>query len=288
MRDLAASAPRSLGNGAPLLTGLAALGDILLLQAWLNGDLLMIAVMALHLGLTLAFGALFWLLCGRSTSPVLASFAIMALFGPFGGPVLMMIGPGVVAPAARAARPRRRAPSPEQPRDAAEDLFDQICQRRRHPLPRDGMAGFLHTFEAGTLRQQQEAIAAISRAYHPDMRPALSAALASPVPALRVQAAAVYAKLRGTYGNRAKEILADPGQSRDRAAILEVAASGFVDEDTCGRLLALAAEDRSPVPDPTLPDPTLPNPTLPAPTLPRRPALEAMPRLKRYSCGGLA
>ena len=274
MRELAVPLPRSPGAGRSLLTGLAALGDILLLQAWLGGDLLMTAVMALHLGLALAFGALSWLLCGRSASPALAGFAILALFGPFGGPVLMMIGPGHASPATPLAGDARPALPPAPPRDAAEDLFDQICQRRRHPLPRHGTAGFLHTFQAGTLRQQQDAIAAISRAYHPDMRPALSAALASPVPALRVQAAAVYARLRGTYGDRAKAILADPGQPRDRAAVLEVAASGFVDDETSARLLDLAAQD---------------GPAAPAiPVPPRRPALQPMPRLKRYSCGGLA
>lgn len=278
MRELAVSLPRGTGLGPPLLTGLAALGDILLLQAWLGQGLLMILVMALHLCLALAFGALSWLVCGQSRSRALASFAILALFGPFGGPVVVMIGPGHVPAATQAAPARRRTLSPAQPRDAADDLFDQICQRRRHPLPQDGMAGFLQTFRVGTLRQQQEAIAAISRAYHPDMRPALSAALASPVPALRVQAAAVYAKLRGTYGNRAKEILADAGQLRDRAAILEVAGSGFVDENTCGKLLDLAAQDR-----PLLLVPPLPVP--PAPS--RRRALGAVPRLKRYSCGGL-
>lgn len=274
MRDLAAPLSRSLGFGPSLLTGLAALGDILLLQAWLGGNILMITVMALHLGLALVFGGLSWLLCGRSESRALAGFAILALFGPFGGPVLMMIGPGAVASATRTAPLAPRPLSLVPPRDAAEELFDQISQRRRHPLPQDNGPGFLQTFRAGTLREQQEAIAAISHAYHPDMRPALSEALASPVPALRVQAAAVYARLRGTYGDRAKEILVDPGKPRDRAAILEVAASGFVDEETCARLLDPAAEDRAAAPV--------------APAPPLRPALAPMPQLKRYSCGGLA
>ncbi|MTE01485.1 hypothetical protein GIY56_14445 [Paracoccus sp. YIM 132242] len=270
-RELARPLPRSAGFAPSLLTGLAALGDILLLHAWLVHDLLMIAVMALHLCLALAFGALARLVCGQTPSRALAGLAILALFGPFGGPVLMMIGPAPVALDRPAVPVAGRPLSPLPPRDAADDLFDQIRQHRRHPLPGDGVPGFLQTFRTGTLRQQQEAIAAISRGYHPDMRPALAAALASPVPALRVQAAAVHAKLRGTHGARAKAMLADPGQARDRAALLEIAASGFVDEDTCARLLDLAAED---------------SPSVAAP--PMRPALAPPPRLKRYSCGGLA
>lgn len=268
----------SLGPG--LLGGLAALGDILMLRAWLGQDLLMVTVMALHLCLALGFGLLFFLFCGRSPSRALAGFAILALFGPFGGPVLMLVGQAPASPVARPVRKARPAPALARPRDVADDLFDQISQRRRHPLPQGGLPGFLQTFRDGSLREQQEAIAAISRAYHPDMRPALSAALASPVPALRVQAAAVYAKLRGTYGNRAKDILSGTGGPHDRAAILEVAASGFVDEETADRLLALAAQAEpaavaaAPAPGPAAP--------------PRRSALAAMPRLKRHSCGGLA
>ena len=86
---------------------------------------------------------------------------------------------------------------------------------------------FLDRLACGTLDQQQGAIAAISRDYHPNMRPALMAALASPVPALRVQAAAVFARLRGTYGERAKALLAcEDASAQD---LQEVAASGFVD-----------------------------------------------------------
>lgn len=269
MREAAVPLPRSAEIGPSLLTGLAALADIVLLRAWLGGDLLMIVIMALHLCLALAFGVLFHLFCGRSLSRTLANASILALFGPFGGPVLMIIAPGVVPSPTRITPEAQRSSARQPPRDTADELFDQICQRRRHPLSHGTAPSFLQIFHTGTLRHQQEAIAAISRGYHPDMRPALSAALASPVPALRVQAAAVYAKLRGTYGDQAKELLAGTGHSRDKAAILEVAASGFVDEETRGKLLDLAAQE-APVPRPA------------------RPALKPMPRLKRHSCGGLA
>uniref|UniRef100_UPI001A90C724 hypothetical protein n=1 Tax=Paracoccus shandongensis TaxID=2816048 RepID=UPI001A90C724 len=109
MRELAPPLSRGAGFAPGLLTGLAALGDILLLKAWLAQDLLMITVMALHLCLALAFGGLSWVTNGRSASPALAGTAILALFGPFGGPVLMMIGPGA-APRATRTAPGGRPP----------------------------------------------------------------------------------------------------------------------------------------------------------------------------------
>jgi len=255
---------RTSGPGVGALIGFAALADILLLRAWLMQDLPMIAVMGLHLGLVALFAGLCRAMLGRGAAATWAMTAILALFGPFGGLALMLIGPGQ----AGASGPAQAGAGP-RPAAAPEALADSIMQRRRHPLPLTGMPGFVQVFRTGTMQQQQRAIAAISRHYHPDMRPALATALASPVPALRVQAAAVHAKLRGSFEAQAKAILADPA-SADAATIHKVAASGFVDDETRLLLLALAA-DHAP----------------PAAPLPRAPLLPA-PRLKRYSCGGLA
>ncbi len=287
MPDIVAPAPRRAGIYSSFLVGLAALGDIILIQAWLSQDLSMILVIAFHLGLALAFGILSALLCPRPLSATVASFVILVLFGPFGGLALMMIAPGLGLPQTRIRSTRTAdqfSPDPQM-RDAADELFDQICQRRRNPLSGNAVSSFLKTFRSGTLHQQQEAIAAISRSYHPDMRPALSAALASPVPALRVQAAAVYAKLRGTYGTRAKDLL-DQAEREDHAraaldanAFLEVAASGFVDMETREKLLRLASTMKEESTPPSNPSASGPGPS--------RSMLRAMPRLKRYACGGL-
>jgi hypothetical protein len=266
-----------------VLAGLAALVDILLIRAWLAGDLPMIRVMALHLCLSLMF-ATAWFLCHRSLSTTLASGAFLILFGPFGGIVAMVLALGRDVSVARQPLPAPgRGPVQPRPHDAAELLFEQISQRRRHPLPAAAVPDFLTTLRSGTLDQQQNAIAAISRNYHPDMRPALNAALASPVPALRVQAAAVYAKLRGTYGSRAKELLAR-GQmggeaAPDATACLEVADSGFVDDATRDLLRQRALSPRA-VQD-------MPPPASVAAARPARSILRTTPRLKRYACGGL-
>lgn len=254
------------GMGIGALIGLAALADILLVRAWLMQDLAMIAAMGLHLGVVALFAGLCRAILGRGAPAIWAMTAILALFGPFGGPALMIIGPGQAGGSAADA-PRTGAG--RRPASAAEALADSITQRRRHPLPLTGMPGFVQVFRTGTMQQQQRAIAAISRHYHPDMRPALATALASPVPALRVQAAAVHAKLRGSFEAQAKAILADPA-SADAATIHRVAASGFVDDETRLLLLALAADHAPPA------------------AVDRRSPLLPAPRLKRYSCGGLA
>lgn len=250
------------------LVGLAALADITLVWAYSMQGISIVAVMALHLGIVGLFPVLYRVLVSRTGPLTWVMTAILALFGPFGGPALMLIAPWE-AKSLSASDQKVQTDAALRRADSAEGLADSIVQRRRHPLPTTGMPGFVQVFRTGTLRQQQGAIAAISRQYHPAMRPALATALASPVPALRVQAAAVHAKLRGKFEAQAKAILADPA-SVDAATIQAVANSGFVDAQTCEQLAAL---DGGKVP---------PKPVA------SRSALEPGPILKRYSCGGLA
>lgn len=273
--------------GPSLFAGLACLMDILLLQGWLRGQSAMIEVIALHICFALAIGAVAMLVRRGVSQSILVRVIILILFGPLGGPALM-----IAMPAASASRPEKAGAAPATARPSAnpvsaDDLFDQIMQGRRHPLPQRPFSSFLKTFTAGTFNQQQEAIAAMSRSYHPDMRPALGAALASPIPALRVQAAAVYAKLRSTHEARAKELLVlsktdDLPSAPDLAAdCLTVAESGFVDAETQSLLRKLSAR---------LAGSTPPHASPPAQrhaSQMLRPALQPAPRLKRYACGGL-
>ncbi|MCQ0971428.1 hypothetical protein MLD63_13460 [Paracoccus sp. TK19116] len=270
MREIAVPQSRRGSITPSLLTGLAALADAALMKAWLAGELPMVGVIAVHLIVSVAFGACYHVTCGRSVSKSLANTAVLVLIGPLGGAALMLIGSASVGARADVTHERQSYSVTRLSRDPAELLYDQIRQGRRHKLHHGTVESFMKTFDGAPLSQQQEAIAAISREYHPDLRPALAAALASPVPALRVQAAAVYAKLRGSYGDRAKAMLTK-GERCAKSEIMDVADSGFVDEDTRAKLLELVEEIE---------------PSSPLPSLHR--ALDSMPRLKRYSCGGLA
>lgn len=273
--------------GLSLFAGIACLMDIVLLQGWIQGRLAMVEVIALHTGLVLGLGALAMLVRRQFSQPILVRVILLILFGPLGGPALMIAAPAALASRRDEVRAQSASAARTEAAPSADDIFDRIEQGRRHPLNGSPPRSLLKTLAAGSLHQQQEALAAISRAYHPDMRPALAAALASPTPALRVQAAAVYAKLRGTYEARAKELLALgktgdlPADPALAAECLTVAASGFVDPETAGLLKDLSAQlaDSSRSPDPS------------AARMPEAPVawsgLKPLPRLKRHACGGL-
>jgi hypothetical protein len=113
------------------------------------------------------------------------------------------------------------------------------------------------------------------------MMPALQQALASEIPAIRVQAAAVFAKLRGVFTQRCKIVLQQTtGETVLPALAAEaraIAMSGFVDHETATALGAVATrptvlgglpfEEWIAAPDATLVRP---------------------PSLKRHACGGIA
>jgi len=157
-------------------------------------------------------------------------FAIAVLtLGPFAGPVIMIATMGA----------KRRQPqiSFEAHRDIPSDtradlLFQEIAEDRR-PRGRDALEPPLEdVFLSGTLTDQQTALAAIVKHYTADLRPVLERALASEIPAVRVQAASVFAHLRDTFAARARRLLqgehALSGEALD-AEISAVSGSGFVD-----------------------------------------------------------
>jgi len=129
-----------------------------------------------------------------------------------------------------------------------ESVYAAIRQdRRSRPLDLP-LASFADVFAEGNLIAQNAAIAAISRHYRSEMLPALVTALGSETNAVRVQAAAVFAKYRSMYGARATELIAaglavadaEEGVAR-AAACCEVAACGFLDRATAETLRTLAA-----------------------------------------------
>jgi hypothetical protein len=247
--------------------------DLVLIRLWAAGDLSTPDTLTAHAGTTAVIGGVALALGWRERVQTASSLLVCLLLGPIGGFVLLIADLGRGAALAPVARQMPRAVPPSR----AELLHAQILQGRRRRAGAAAPERFADVFASGTLARQQEAIAAISLDYRPEMLPALRLALTSEVPALRVQAAAVYAKLRGSFGDRAKAVLAaalDGRLAPRMAAEAEaVAASGFVDAETAAELRALAAQ-AAPAP----------------PAAPRRRenALARPPRLHRHACGGVA
>lgn len=174
----------------------------------------------------------------------------MLLLGPLGGIVLLIIELGSGLTRFEMQRMERAS---DVYNNNARRLMAQMRQNRRPALQGPPPVPFANVLRSGTLTQQQDAIAAILRHYTPELLPLLRQALASPVPAIRVQAAAVYAKLRGSFEARAKAALAaanDPEGIMDPVAFAAeaeaVAGSGFADPEIQHLLHAVAARALQP------------------------------------------
>ena len=115
--------------------------------------------------------------------------------------------------------------------DPATELNDRITAGRvlqtEAPAP--------HTFENiiadGTLAERQAALGLRARHFHTDFAPALEAALRSPEPVVRVQAAAVVARIRADLKTRIKAMVAAPFnlEIEDAAELLRLSACPLVD-----------------------------------------------------------
>jgi hypothetical protein len=76
------------------------------------------------------------------------------------------------------------------------EMFDRIQSGRVQRLDLKPPANYLETIASGSLDERQRALGLIAREFHPDYAPVLDAALRSPEPVVRVQAAAVVARVR--------------------------------------------------------------------------------------------
>ena len=142
-------------------------------------------------------------------------------------------------------------------------LSDRISSGRVADLSGEMPSSFLGVLATGSIREQQVILGLIARRFHPDYLPALQLALSSDEPVIRVQAAAVAAKVRGDLAERMDKLLkmaADPTAPADEAlrSLAEAEhciASGLMEEPDKARasavisgLLAGAADrlDRNP------------------------------------------
>lgn len=295
------------GTGALALAVIASV-DAVLIAGWLLGDLGPLSAMGWHLGVVGATLLAGWL--GRDAAHgglvVLVVLAVLiAILGPVGGvlvPTALLLArliravAGPQATLVAAGLRDLRDPAGDLPPRARSTLLVQAIRQGRRP-DHDALArnGYAWVFAYGDASERQTAIGMLGRNFAPGMRPLLDAALTSPHPALRVQAAAVFAKLRGRFADRAEALLAapSPAQGTPPAAAIaaearHLAATQFLEPETERRLRLLAdALDPATVQAArTKAAPAAPIPHAPPAAAPHdgtRP-----PRLKRHSCGGLA
>ncbi len=93
----------------------------------------------------------------------------------------------------------------------ATAMHDRVAAGRVLRLEAAPPASFLDVIKAGTLDERQTALGLMARKFHPDYAPALEAALRSPEPVVRVQAAAVVARVRGDLKERIKSLVSAEG-----------------------------------------------------------------------------
>ena len=229
----------------------------------------------------------------RARLSALLEASLCCLAGPLGALVLQVVRLGQVLPATDPDLlddMDADAPKPLSVPDAIHELHLQ--GRRSKPFASDDQS-YADIIRHGDLPQHNEIIAAISRNYQPEMYPALSLALGSSSPALKVQAAAVFSKLRRTLGDAANDLLATQLASLTAKTaqdyherLLNVARSGFVDAGKAQALMARARaiESLGLLEDAT---PMSPHTDMRDQRHFQRDLRKPGPRLKQYSCGGL-
>ena len=125
---------------------------------------------------------------------------------------------------------------------------DQISIGRSADLHAPMPAAFADLFATGSVADRQSALGMIARKFHPDYLPALRTALSSPDAIVRVQAAAVAARIRPELEKRVADLTAlieqgtAPSADVARAAtcLERCAASGLMSETDVARIDAIA------------------------------------------------
>lgn len=130
--------------------------------------------------------------------------------------------------------------------DPAGTVHDAITEGRAFLPNAARLCDFATVMASGSIAQRQALLGTISQRFHPDYLPILQAALKSPDAAVRVSAAAVFAKLR--EGNRKRfkraggaDTTGDAPLGRARA-LASCARAGFLDADEAARARSEAVE----------------------------------------------
>jgi len=234
------------------VTAAALAGELLLLLAAERGLAPLLVLLAAHL---LISGALLQVVvrrarAGGDTIPSLLSVLLTFVAGPIGA--LLALAAIVIS--------RRSRPHPEllaawydrislsQESDEVQKLCDRVAIGRTIDLLAPPPRSFAETVAQGTLAERQTALGLIARNFSPEYAPALRVALKSEEPVIRVQAAAVAARVREGLERRLAELMrqADgarlkPAEALARAAEISACVeTGLLDDATAQRAAASA------------------------------------------------
>lgn len=262
--------------------------DTVVLSLWLGAMLTTAQMFSLHIACAISILAIAVLIFRQARLSALIEAGLCILAGPLGALVLQVTRLGSSASSADPNNPHRMGRLDHAaPLSLPDAIHEMHVQGRRSALRDPADESYADLLRHGDLPRHNEVIAAISRNYEPEMYPALLLALSSNSPALKVQAAAVFSKLRRSFGDSANALLAANSASMTPDAaldhytkLLSVARSGFVDTAKAELLVLRAhAINASGI----LAQATIGRAT-PAPKYPE--ARQQKPRLKRYSCGG--
>ena len=268
--------------------------DLAIIARVVSGSLSPMGAIGVHLVAALTLCGLFAVLQKRIESHLLLMLAMLVVCGPMGSFLILIAGLDT-AEGKASDNVLNLSSDALAPTSVAEVVFDSIRQGRRPRRLQGSLRNLEQTFLLGDLAQQQRALSAISRFYDPQMLTALRLALTSKRPELRVQAAAVHAKLRGSFGDRAKALLQvqpvdqEWTEQQRQARLAEckaVAASGFIAPAIAEQLLAMRETKVNGLPVPRFAGAAAPRR---APRRQQQYGFEtAPPPLKRYTCGGIA
>ena len=230
------------------------LAEGLLVLLALAGKLPLIWLLVLHAGVVGALAVVLDWRERRKADARLITIALVtvAITGPLGALLTAILGLALMAISVDGAILRRWYDRivGEKSDDDADLLYEQIVSGRTLNPHVDAGARFAAIMRNGPLEEKQRILGLIAQKYHPEFLGLLKAAMRSPDPPLRVQAAAVAARLQGDERARLKAISAAcEGAMTEAGAASELCLrlerqidSGLLDEQDRSHALRLALE----------------------------------------------
>ena len=231
---------------------LAAIAEALLVVFAVSSGPNKLALLALHALIVATLTAiLFWRRhADQDGTTAVAMLLVIAVAGPAGAAAALTMllfsgttnaGPHVI----KAWYDRLADASGADPITA---LHDQVSAGREMRSSDVVRLDFRNVVKAGTLAEKQAALGLMARRFHPDFSPALNEALRSDEPVVRVQAAAVVARVRGDLRARIATLL-DQRATQGTVVLprsvelLAIADCPFVDAVAAARCREIAESD---------------------------------------------